>query len=273
MKPAYKRIRVVALLGLLVMTTTMAASPVRDAVLPLLSRPLARLNIITAPAPLVAGDIGRAAPGGLPADVGLTPLSPPNYVAERSTISHPANPFVTETALGPRAGALAQAWADETLAASLIAQSRASRFDVGPWQSGSASSPARAGSASLRRARAFAFSRAQRRNARDWFADRDDRDGRGGRGNSNGNANGSGSASSGSGSAGSAPTDPSGVLDEHTQGVPQLNGSSGVNQAGTLPLGGLAVVASTPEPSTLLLFGTGILAAGGALRRRLSRSR
>jgi hypothetical protein len=58
-----------------------------------------------------------------------------------------------------------------------------------------------------------------------------------------------------------------GVFEKHKDGLDEL---AGAGENAPLDAGfGLGNVAVNPEPSTLLLFGTGILAAAGALRRRL----
>jgi hypothetical protein len=66
------------------------------------------------------------------------------------------------------------------------------------------------------------------------------------------------------------PKDPGGLFGEHKTGLDQLTGSGSRKNS---PLDGGLVgggsVAVNPEPSTLLLFGTGIAAAAGAVRRRL----
>lgn len=276
MKPAFKWIRVGAVLGLLIMTTSMAASPVRDAVLPLMSRQLARWSV-TPPVTtaLQMSPELRSAAGGTAAEARLTSLAGVNPVAGRTP---PVAAVEMPLAAAAGAATLTSSanWAADTASAAANAQSRASRFDVGPWRPNSAGSPGRSGSVSLRRVGPDPVGRAQRRggNVRD--------SGRSGDAQiaaTVSQARGSGPGSPRTSPTGPAPASPapapdtaSTVLKEHTRSIPDLSPSTGAVAAG-MPLAGLTSVSSSPEPSTLLLFGTGIVVAGRTLRRRLRRVR
>jgi hypothetical protein len=91
---------------------------------------------------------------------------------------------------------------------------------------------------------------------------------------SNGTSSASGSGKSGgpkNGDPGDAKKkDPDDLFGGHKSGLPELKGDQKVKNS---PLPGKGVggsnVAVNPEPSTLFLFGTGIVAAAGAIRRRL----
>jgi hypothetical protein len=62
------------------------------------------------------------------------------------------------------------------------------------------------------------------------------------------------------------------IFKEHRSGLKELTGNNGWHgKPGTGGVRGGSAVASSPEPSTLLLFGTGIAAVAGAVRRRLRR--
>lgn len=83
----------------------------------------------------------------------------------------------------------------------------------------------------------------------------------------------SGSAPGFSAGGGSSLPDPKkeekGLFSEHKSGLPDLAGHKGPKEAPGKAIGA-GKVAVNPEPSTLLLFGTGIAFVAGALRRRLS---
>jgi hypothetical protein len=62
------------------------------------------------------------------------------------------------------------------------------------------------------------------------------------------------------------------VFGEHRGGLGRLTGGQNGFQGGAGPgVGSGTNLASSPEPSTLLLFGTGLATAAGAIRRRLRR--
>jgi hypothetical protein len=90
---------------------------------------------------------------------------------------------------------------------------------------------------------------------------------RGSTGSKSGSGGGSGNGSAGSGGI----NDPGPIFNDHKSGFPELTG----RKTGAVGAGGLAVgaatLASNPEPSTLILFGTGLITAVGTIRRRLRR--
>jgi len=99
-----------------------------------------------------------------------------------------------------------------------------------------------------------------------------------GRAGSTASSNGSSSASasagggSGSGSGSGAGTNDSGpIFNEHKAGLPELTGTTNLAPGAGAVLSGQSTLASNPEPSTLILFGTGLMTAVGSIRRRLRR--
>jgi hypothetical protein len=88
----------------------------------------------------------------------------------------------------------------------------------------------------------------------------------GGRGPSNSGGGGGGHADT------PAASKPGEIFKEHRSGMGKLTGNNGRHgEPGTGGVRGGGTVAVNPEPSTLLLFGTGIAAVAGAVRRRLRR--
>lgn len=265
MTPAFKWTRVLAFFSLIVMTTAMAASPVRDALWPLASRQLARLTP-TAPQPLandVSSDVARSGfPGRDPA---TTPLAEPDQFAARSASAATAGRQPFTVASAPAASSMVVS-ADE-LEEALSPGGGSSRFDVGPWRSSPATAPARAGSASLRRSNGFA-------TGAGWNGASSDARGdvRGG-GNAGGRTGGTGSSPSSSSANVPAAPASSEIFTEYQSPLTQAGSSTGSAGAGSLTSLTAATVSSSPEPSTLLLFGTGLAAVARGLRNRLRTAR
>jgi hypothetical protein len=62
------------------------------------------------------------------------------------------------------------------------------------------------------------------------------------------------------------------VLAEHTQGLKQLTAAPAA-VGGVQSFGGSVSVSASPEPSTILLLGTGAVAVARGLRRRMKQQR
>lgn len=273
MKPASNWIRTAVFFGIVIMTTSMAASPVRRSVLPLLSTQLARWNLLSAPAPAVldpsreetAATATASPPNGLPAALDASPSVAARSVSAAVAAAVPQEAARDMAAVQPSEDLIAGA-AD----VAADAASGASRFDVGPWRADAGGFGTRAGGASLRR-----LGRDQPGRARSRIASAADEAGAGGAGSKVGRderSSTSGGSSSGPRTRPSPSDAATGIFTTHAEGLPDLGTTGGV-PAGGAPLAGLATVAATPEPSTLLLLGTGLAVAGRTLRRRLRRSR
>ncbi|MGE3510988.1 MAG: PEP-CTERM sorting domain-containing protein [Vicinamibacterales bacterium] len=274
MKPASNWIRTAVFFGIVIMTTSMAASPVRRSVLPLLSTQLARWNLLSAPAPAVLDPSGEEAAATAPASPQTgwpAVLDAPPPVAARSASAAVAAAAPDEAARDMAAVQPSEELIAETAAVAADAAAGASRFDVGPWRANAGGSGARAGGSSLRR-----LGRGEPGRARSRIASAAEEAGAGGAGSQVARAERS-PTSRGSSSGPTTRPSPSdtatGIFTTHAKGLPDLSATGGGIPAGGAPLAGLATVAATPEPSTLLLLGTGLAVAGRSLRRRIRQSR
>jgi hypothetical protein len=93
----------------------------------------------------------------------------------------------------------------------------------------------------------------------------------GGNGNGNGRPSSPGSGGGGSSAAPAPPAAGGGIFSDHTSGMADLTGKGNNKNGPGLDKGKGPNLASSPEPSSLMLFATGLAAAAGAVRRRLRR--
>lgn len=257
MRPNFQNVRVVVFVTLIVMTTAMAASPIRQSLWPLASRQLARWNaslptsntglttttVQTSSAraerqllPLLASDGSVADSSAASAvDRGLSYRTTPAPLVSLPFVGvgEDAQQLSQSSGYGTRSGKSGGGWS--AFAAGLAPGRGAGGLSNGPG--------------SLRRA------------GRDEF-----------RPSANGGAGRSAAAAPPSPAA-PARQNPAVLFTEHRKGLQVLN-RDGRGAAGAG--GGLASltptsVASTPEPSTLLLLTTGVALAAGRLRQRFAR--
>jgi hypothetical protein len=88
-----------------------------------------------------------------------------------------------------------------------------------------------------------------------------------------GNAGAGGGSGSGVGSGGGSGRNDrdDSIFNEHKSGFPELTGKKPGHGPGGTVVGSGPTLAHNPEPSTLILFGTGLATALGTIRRRLRR--
>jgi hypothetical protein len=243
------------LTAVLVVTTGIAAAPVRHALAPLFAQPLSQW---LGHAPAVASNVQLATQSASAAttrDVDLdTPLVAAPDRLSYSVASH--GKAGAEETNKSDSESQRPAWVD------YAGSRRSNNSNVGSSRSSASFEHGAFGG------RLGSMSRSDARSGGDSESARP----------SNGTSSASGSGKSGgpkNGDPGDAKKDeknkgPDDLFGGHKSGLPELKGDKKVKNS---PLPGKGVggsnVAVNPEPSTLFLFGTGIVAAAGAIRRRL----
>jgi len=237
----------VAFTALVVVATGLAATPLRKSLTPFVSKPLGSWSL---------------------------PVARSTGLATTPTAYHPAGASVT-------AGSIAELGATPALPEVTIARNGGSTglIDLGDVTEHSASGASSGGDSSRQEG--------GKNGSWSWGRSRFGSSSRWGRAGNTGYAGGStfsgsgsigrgsqsGSGGSGNGSAGSGGiNDPGPIFNDHKAGFPELTGrANGVVGAGGGTVSGRSTLASNPEPSTLILFGTGLMTAVGTIRRRLRR--
>ena len=236
----------VALTALVAVATGIAATPLRKSFTPFVTRPLGSWSLP------VARSTGQATPAA--------EFHASSAVASR-TDELEGLAALGDRKLAPAGGALSETNVvpDDVVEHGSGSASSASddkrqgdSWKLGSQKSGRSFSFGRSGGASYSGAGRSAFSGS----------------GSIGRAASSNSENGSG----GGGSARGGINDPGPIFNEHKSGLPELTGGKLEAAAGGgAVIGGRATLASNPEPSTLILFGTGLATAVGSIRRRLRR--
>jgi hypothetical protein len=231
--PRLKWRRLATLTALLVVTTGMAAAPLRSAVAPFITNPLGAWSFGGAEKAAATGSAGDTAsvPAWRAHEIELAYSAVPHYL-DYKVVSESAGLFTLrrEVEHGGKAGGGGDSSGNGRWK---LGNARGWRsFGWGRWSSAAYLSGGRSGFGG-------AGSIGASRN--------EGREGRNGRGR--------------------------GIFNEHRGGLGHLTGGKNGNngQGGGGSVGGGTNLASSPEPSTLLLFGTGLATAAGAIRRRLRR--
>jgi hypothetical protein len=238
----------VALTALVAVATGIAATPLRKTLTPFVTRPLGSWSLP------VARSTGQTTP--------TTEFHASSAVASR-TDELEGLAALSDRKLAPAGGGeLADAAAGEVVEHGSGSAGSSKNDDNGRqgdgWKLGS-----------QRGGRSFSFGRSG--GASYSGAGRSAFSGSGsiGRAGSSNSENGSGGG--GGGSARGGINDPGPIFNEHKSGLPELTGGTGNAAGGGSVITGRATLASNPEPSTLILFGTGLATAVGSIRRRLRR--
>jgi hypothetical protein len=263
MRPTLQNVRVVVFFTLIVMTTAMAASPIRQSLWPLATRQLARWNaVLPSSSPGLTHTTAQASSAR--PDGRLMPL----FESRQSAPERPAAQTIDrETQFSTVASSLrSSSFSGSGAREDAEDSSSGSQSGARAGKSGGGWSSFAAGLAPGRGAGGLSNGPGSlRRAGRDEFSGRNGLIVNGGAGRS--------AAPGAASPAAPARQNPAVLFTEHRNGLPVLNrGGRGVAGAG----GGLASltptsVASTPEPSTLLLLTTGIAMAAGRLRHRFAR--
>jgi hypothetical protein len=255
--PAFRWSRLLVITALLVITTGVAAAPFRDAWLPIVGRPLNLWN---------NGAI-KMPPTAAPLLVSRDLVTPQRMVDAPFIVAPDRLDYRVSRAGSSNSGrddsspAYSSSWSSQTASRNAGRRSRA--YSGNGWGGGSGGGSGRFSDTSFAR--------------RSGSYNRDNSPTNAGS-RSSGSSSATGSASNGGGGGGNrGPSGGNGGADDlftdHGKGLPDLSGSAD----SLLGNGGVAGgkngprLASSPEPSSILLFGTGIVAVAGALRRRMRR--
>lgn len=241
----------VALTAIVVVATGLAATPLRKSLAPFVSKPLGSWSL---------------------------PVARPSGQASASTEFHAGSATATRI---DELGGIA-ALPDSTLArngADLVDLGDVTEHGAGGQSSRDGGDSRQSGNWNLDKSgsgKSFGFSRSGSvgYSARSGFSGSSSI-GRGTGKSSGGSGSGGGNGSAGSGSGGGSAREERGdgsIFKEHNSGFPELTGRKkhGPGSGGASG-GGKPNLSSNPEPSTLILFGTGFVTAVGTIRRRLRR--
>jgi hypothetical protein len=242
--PSFRWRRIVPLVAVLV-TTGVAAAPIRGKLLSLVGNPLGLWNVTTAPIAHVAPSSSVAPRFGAELDAAL--ITAPDRLEHGSAGASGTARIIRETVyvrwtdyLGSRRGG--------QNSSSGVRRGWGGRWAVGGGNGGSVAGGG--GGGQRRRGEETARSASNSTNSN--------------------RSSGGGSSSNGSSKPNKKPSGNASATQfaEHRLGLPELSHGLGL---GPLQgsLGAAASAAATPEPATFLLLGTGLVAAAGAMRRRM----
>jgi hypothetical protein len=252
--------RLIPITALLVVTTGVAASPIRDAWLPLVSNPLGFWNNTT-PTPTAKGSTPPIASAGIRRD--NAELEAPFVMAPDRMQFLVTSPRTARAANSVSKDREEKEQATDATAAysSTSSPSRRGRNTRGGGSGGGGDFVGGGGLNGSRASPSIGSPRSYpKTNARV------------GGGSSNGNGRPSSPGSGGGSAAAPAPPAAGGVFNDHMSGMPDLTGKGDKDKNGPGNDKGKGPnLASSPEPSSLMLFATGLAAAAGAVRRRLRR--